>query len=151
MATLNYAAGMPNGKNNMPISQDTPAPFKAVEQYYAANGGTSSVVTLTENTTAIEVAAQGAAVVMRWVYVTDGTGANTSVISTPLANANFDHVVPANTQRRFVVPIEVQYSENPNNSVVGQNIANGLFKRLAFKNEGVGSVFVTEYGSSNSY
>ncbi len=142
---------MPVGNNQMPISQETPAPFKAVKQYIGENATASSVITLTPNTTAVEVAAQSAPVAIRWVYATDGTGPQTSVIAIAGTTANFDHVVAPNTVRRFVVPIEVQYAYNPNASVVGDNISNGLFQRLAYKTAGIASVAVTEYGSSNSY
>lgn len=142
----NYAAGDAVGNNQMRIS-GAHAPVKAVAQYYRSNGTSSSVVTMTPNTTAIEVGAQGAAAILRWVYVTDGTGANSSVIST-----NYDHVIPSGEVRRFVVPIETgSYGVAPNASIVGVAVENGLFQRVAIKIEGVGSVFTTEYGSSNSY
>ncbi len=142
---------MPPGNNQLPVSYDTPAPFKAVKQYLSENGTASSVISLTDNTTAIEIAAQTAPVAFRWVYATDGSGPATSVIAVAGSTANFDHVVAPNTVRRFVVPIEVQYNPNPNNSVVGARVENGLFGRVAYKTAGIGSVAVIEYGSSNSY
>ena len=151
MAGGNYAAGTPAGKNNIPL-YGSPAPVKAVEQYLSENGTASSVITMTDNTTAIEIAAQSTPVAMRWVYATDGTGAQTSVIAVAGATANFDHIIPANTVRRFVVPIETgPYGVAPNSSVVGVAVEAGLFRRLAFKTQGIASVMVTEYGSSNSY
>lgn len=141
----NYAGGPPTGNNGVPLYQ-SPAPFKALKQYYSGNGGTSSVITLTDNTTAIEIGAQGAAVLMRWVSIADGTGANSSVIST-----NYDHVIPAGTVRRFALPIEQQNNAQGYSSVVGQRVAYGLYARVAYKNEGTGSVFASEYGTSNSY
>lgn len=138
-----YAAGMPVGNNGAPVSQNTPAPFKAVKQYFSANGTASSVITFTQDTTAIEIATGGTAVVMRWVNVADTQASVTT--------ANFDHAIPAGNQRRFVIPIEAQYQTNPNASAVGANTEYGLFKRVAYQNVGVGSVFVSEYGSSNSY
>lgn len=150
MAGKNYAAGAPMGNNQVPLFE-APAPYKALKQYYKDNGSVSSVITLTENTTAVEIASgNNIATAIRWVNVTDGSGANTSVITSG-ATANFDHIVPANYYRKFVVPIETTNNSEGSGSVVGQNIANGLFRRLAFINAGVGSVFVTEYGSSNSY
>ena len=150
MAGKNYAAGTPVGNNQMLIQVQTPAPFKAISQYYSENGVASSVVTLTENTTAIEIAAGQSAVLMRWVYRADAATAATSVLAT-----NWDHAIPANQVRRFVVPIEIS-----NNgvqvgatitSMVGANIENGLFRRVAYKNTSIGSVMTSEYGSSNSY
>lgn len=146
----NYAAGTPAGNNQIPL-YGSPAPVKAVGQYLSENATTSSVVTLTPNTTAVEIATQGTAAAMRWVYVADGTGAQTSVIAVAGATANFDHIVPPNTVRRFVVPIEVGGGAQGYGSMVGANIENGLFRRLAYKTQGVASIMVTEYGSSNSY
>lgn len=147
MAGQNYARGLAMGNNQVEF-QNSPPPVKAVLQYLSENATTSSVITLTENTTAIEIATQGTPLVMRWVRVTDGTGANTSVIAVAGATANFDHTVPANTFRRFVVPIEVN---NPQGygSMVGANIENGLFRRVAFKTQGIASVMVNEYGNAN--
>lgn len=150
MAGQNYARGIPMGNNQMPASYQAPPAVKAVKQYLSENATTSSVVTLTMNTTAIEVAAQSAPVALRWVYVADAATAATSVIAIAGTTANFDHIVPQNMVRRFVVPIEVNNPQG-NGSMVGANIENGLFRRLAYKTQGIASVAVTEYGSSNSY
>ena len=145
MAGKNYAAGQPVGNNQMLFNIATPAPFKAIARYYTENGVTSSVITLSQNTTAIEIASGKSAVIMKWVAVTEVSTAGTSVLS-----SNYDHVIPEGEVRRFVVPIEVN---NPQGygSFVGANIENGLFRRVAYANTSIGSVFATEYGSSNSY
>lgn len=145
----NYAAGTPVGNNQMPL-YNSPAPFKAVVQYLSENATASSVVTLTQNTTAVEVAAQSAPVAIRWVYQADAATAASSVIAVAGATSNFDHIVPANTVRRFVVPIEVSPNQGYS-SMQGVNRLEGLFQRLAYKTQGIASVAVTEYGSSNSY
>ncbi len=142
----NYAAGTPVGNNQVPLF-NSPAPHKAVEQYYSGNANASSVITLTANTTAIEIAAAGTPVVMAWISRTDTTA---SVVANPTTSANFDHIVPANTVRRFVVPIEVQQAQGYS-SFVGANVDNGLYQRVAFKTEAIASVYVSEFGSSNSY
>lgn len=146
----NYAGGTPAGNNTLPI-YGSPDPVKAIEQYYSENAVASSVITLTDNTTAIEIAAGGTPVIMRWVTTTDGTGVNSSVIAAPLASANFDHVIPANTVRRFVVPIESQSNAQGYGSVVGQRVAYGLMARVAYKTQAVASVYLSEFGNSNSY
>ena len=151
MAAQNYARGVPMGNNQVPFQGNgTPPAIKAIAQYLSENGTASSVITLTQNTTGVEIAAQTAPVAMRWVFVADAATAATSVIAIAGATANFDHIIPANTYRRFVVPIEVN---NPQGygSQVGANIENGLFRRLAYKTQGIASVAVAEYGSSNSY
>lgn len=150
MAGKNYAAGIPMGNNQTPMV-GSPAPFKAVKQYLSENATVSSVITLTQDTTAIEVAAGAAPVALRWVYVADASGPATSVIAVAGATANFDHMVPQNEVRRFVVPIELINNAEGYGSVVGQRVANGLFARVALKTQGIASVAVTEYGSSNSY
>lgn len=145
----NYAAGTPIGNNEVPI-YNSPAPVQAIEQYYSANAVASSVVTLTDNTTAIEIAAGANPVIMRWVSVADASTAATSVIALPSTSANFDHIVPANTVRRLVVPIERATAQGYS-SMQGVNRDLGLFQRVAFKSEVVSSVYVSEYGSSNTY
>lgn len=148
MSSQNYARGKPMGNNQVPF-YDSPPAVKAIEQYYTENGVTSSVITLTQNTTAIEIGAGKSAVLMRWVYIADAETAATSVIMSG-ATANWDHVIPEGQVRRFVVPIEGNYAEGQG-SMVGANRANALFRRVAYKNTSIGSVFASEYGSSNSY
>lgn len=142
----NYAAGTPVGNNVVPLF-NSPAPYKAVARYVDENGTTSSVISLTQDTTAVEIATGGTAAVMRWVLAAD---TQASVVAIAGATANFDHEIPANAFRRFVVPIEVQQSQGYS-SVQGANRENGLFQRVAIKTQGIGSVLLTEYGSSNSY
>lgn len=149
MSGQNYARGIPMGNNAMPAGYQSPPAVKAIGTTTSENATTSSVITLSANTTAIEIGTSGTQAVMRWVFVSDGSGPNTSVITTA-GSANYDHTIPANSFRRFVVPIEVNNAQGYG-SFVGANIENGLFRRLAYKTAGVASVLVTEYGSSNSY
>lgn len=154
MAT-NYAAGTPVGGNQMPI-YGSPAAFKAVARYVNENGTTSSVITLSDNTTAIEVATGATAAVLRWVPATETAAVSPfgSVIAIAGATANFDHEIPANSFRRFVLPMEsgVNTTVGANNtSVVGQRVEYGLYARVAVKTQGIGSVLVSEYGNSNTY
>jgi hypothetical protein len=141
----NYAAGDPVGNNQQPIRQ-APAPYKAIARYAVDTTAASSVISLSENTTAIEIGTGGAGVVMRWVATSD---TQASVVGINGATSNFDHLIPANTVRRFVVPIETAVSSN--GSVQGANRENGLYQRVAVKPQGTGSVLVAEYGSSNAY
>lgn len=129
----------------MPVGALTPAPYKAISRYLDENGAASSVISLTHDTTAIEIAAQGNPVVMRWVATTD---TQASVVAIAGSTANFDHVIPANTVRRFVVPIEVGTGTS---SVQGANREYGLYQRVAYATQGIASVALTEYGKSNSY
>ncbi len=146
----NYAAGMPVGDNQMAVSHNTPAPYKAIATYLDENGLASSVLTLTQNTTAIEVGTQGTAAVIRWISTGDGEASvfgNASVM-------NFDHFVPPNSVRRFVVPIESGVNQTVGatlTSMVGANREYGLFRRVAWASQGIASIALTEYGKSNSY
>lgn len=146
----NYAKGIPVGDNGNPFFLSPPE-VKAIEQYVGENGTASSVITLTDQTSAVEVAAGAATVVIRWVPRTETAGVSPfgSVIAIAGTTANYDHVVPANTVRRFVVPQEVTPSQGTS-SMVGDNTAYGLFQRMAVKTQGIGSVLTSEYGKSNS-
>lgn len=143
MAGQNYARGVPMGNNEVPF-QNCPPAVKTVLSRISENATTSSVITMTANTTALEVATQGTSALIRWITVADTEASvfgNASVM-------NFDHVIPPNTMRRFVIPIEVN---NPQGygSMVGANIENGLFRRYAWRTQGVASVFSNEYGNAN--
>lgn len=123
--TANYSPMLPRDKGGEPM-QNHPAPIVAKAQY--SNGGNvSSVMTMTDNTTTLEIAAiGGVGAVMRWVSAND---TQASVIATA-AGKNFDHVIPANAVRRFVVPFD------PNDtpayaSIVGVNVQLGLYNRYA--------------------
>ena len=145
MSGVNYAKGKPVGSNQVPFA-DSPPAIKAIARFVTENGTASSVISLTHNTTAIEIGTGGAAAAMRWVATSD---TEASVVAIAGATANFDHIIPANTVRRFVVPIEVVPTSN--SSVQGANRANGLYQRVAWKTQGIASVLLSEYGSSNSY
>lgn len=145
MSGLNYAKGKPVGNNNLPF-YDSPPAVKAVVSRMSENAATSSTITVSQNSTALEIATQGTPALLRWITTSDtdpSVFGNASIM-------NYDHVIPANTVRRFVIPIEVN---NPQgySSMVGANIENGLFRRFAWRTQGAASVFSTEYGSSNSY
>ncbi len=140
---MNYAKALPRDRGGETM-QNHPAPFKALATYGGENSSASSVITLTDNTTAIEVDAQGGSCVVRWVPATETAAVSpfASVISIAGGTANFDHVVPVGTVRRFVVPQELGMVQS---SVVGANVQNGLYKRVAVKSIGVASVLTTEY------
>lgn len=145
----NYAMGFAMGNDQYPIT-NAAAPIKAIVTTTSENATVSSVITLSDNTTAVEIATVGGPALMRWVFVTDANGPATSVI-VAAGTANFDHMVASGNFRRFVVPIEIQNNSQGYSSQVGQRVANGLFARLAYKSVGAASVLVTEYGSSNLY
>lgn len=122
--TVNYAAASPNDRKNNPMPEyPAPIPQKAI---YLNATGTSSVITMTDDTTIVEFSAVGGqGGVMRWVKSTD---TQASVVSAG-AGLNFDHYIPANGSRRLVVPIETQGVS----SIVGINKQAGLYNRYAIK------------------
>src|SRR3990167_9424816 len=125
---------LPHDKGNN-VMQEFPAATSVLAMYASENSSTSSVISVTHDTTTIEVAAVGGPAVVRWI-TTGNTEA--SVISIAGSTANFDHVIGTGTVRRFVLPIESVGSYAA--SVQGANRAEGLYQRVAIKSIGVASV-----------
>lgn len=119
--------------------QDFPAPFLALEEDASDNNTLSSVISFTDNTTTIEVAAIGAAAVIKWISVGN---TNPSVVSNAGATADYDHIIPPNMVRKFAIPIESFVGQT---SVVGLNKQYGLYNRVAVKSVGAASVLTTQY------
>lgn len=132
----NYAKALPRDKGGEPM-QEYPAPALALARYSRENAAASSVMTFTDNTTAIEVAAVGGTAVMRWVASSD---TQASVVG-GASGANYDHVIPTNTVRRFVIPVEGQGTS----SIVGMGVQAGLYRRVAVQTTTVASVLTSEY------
>lgn len=118
--------------------QELPAPFLAVRRITSENATVSSVITLNDNTTSIEIAAIGAAAAIKWIATSDTAA---SVISAAGATSNYDHVIASNTVRRFAVPQETRAIT----SIAGANVMNGLYQRVAWKTTGVGSIMSAEF------
>jgi len=137
---MNYTPGVPIGNNGAPMTSQV-APIPAVNRYSSENASASSVISLTSITSAIEIAAVGGPAVVRWIKTSD---TQASVVSAA-SGANFDHVIPTGTFRRFVVPIEVNPTTNNATGSLGTNPANGLYQRVAYKSIGTASVLATEY------
>lgn len=141
-----YITPLPIDKSGVNM-QEFPSPVIAQEQYTAENGVASSVISLQPNTTSLEVTAfggQGAAI--RWIPITEtaaAAGAKASVVASGLG-ANYDHIIPAGTYRRFAVPRETQ-GIGTGTLQVGSTY--GLYQRVARINAGAtaSSVLVIEY------
>lgn len=140
-----YAEMLPKDKSGTTM-QEYPAPVKAVAVTSSENATASSVITLSQNTTAIEIAATGGTAAFRWVPASETAAvAPAGSVITAAGTANFDHIITAGTVRRFVVPIDV-FNSRGNTSVQGINVQEGLFRRIAYMNAGaLGSVMTTEY------
>lgn len=124
------------GEDGQPF-YNSPAPVPAIARYNAGSG-VSSVVTVTDNTTTLEVGAVGGSgVLLKWIGRTDTAGSVTG--------ANFDNFIPPNMVRRFAIPIETRGTA----SIVGANIQNGLYNRVAWFSAvgaaGASSVIASEY------
>jgi len=117
--------------------QEFPAPVLALQRFSDENAAVSSVISLTDRTVQIEVAAVGSTGFLKWIPTTD-TQASVVVGA---VNPNYDHVIPAGTLRRFVVPQETQGVS----SISGANVMNGLYRRVAYMSGGIGSILASEY------
>src|SRR3990167_11431534 len=123
----NYAKEIPYDKGGTAL-QEFPAAYKANARYQRNNLTVSSVFTLNDNTTVLEVAAVGVSAALRWIPATE-TAAVTPFASviTAIGSENFDHVISKDTVRRFVVPIETQGTA----SIVGIGVQAGTYRRVA--------------------
>lgn len=140
---MNYAPKLPQDKAGAPL-QEYPAPIKA-KATYSATVTVSSVVTMTDNTTSIEIGAiGGGGIAIRWIPATETAAVSPfgSVIASGVG-ANFDHYIPPSMYRRFVVPQET----NGTSSIVGENKRLGLYNRIAWVQATTqsASIFGTEY------
>lgn len=136
-----YAAGLPVDKSGAAM-QEYPAAMPAKGLNFSENNTVSSLITLTDNTTVIEVAATGGPAAIRWVPATETAGvAPAGSVITAAATANFDHVIETATVRRFVVPRNTAGVQ----SIVGANIRNGLYNRVAVKTFGISSVATIQF------
>ncbi len=136
----NIYSQLPVDGTNEPL-QNFASPKVAVSVMSIGNTSVSSVMTLTDNTTTIEVGVTsgtgGSGVLMKWI-----TGGDTTASVT---TGNYDNFIPPNYYRQFAVPIEKQGVSGA--SIVGANVMNGLYKRVAVISHGtpVASVFVAQY------
>lgn len=145
---MNYSRGKAVG-NNLMVQFECPPPYPALAVNGNVNLAASSVITLSQNTTAIEIGTNGASgAVMKWITSTDTSPSVYSISSVGATfAANFDHEIPANTVRRFVVPLDSTLGTPGTGygSVQGANRENNLFRRVAVVSIGIASVLVTEY------
>lgn len=141
--SINYARELPHDKNGVDL-QEFAAPYKANATYSANNAVASSVITLNDNTTVVEVTAIGAPVSIRWIPSTETAAVApfASVITDPSLVENFDNVIPKDYYRRFVVPIE----KAGVSSVVGIGVQSGTYRRIAIISGNTpSSVMTTEF------
>lgn len=128
----NYSPALAHDKNNEPLV-GSPPPIVAKQVTVAVPPAASSVISFGPNSTSVEVVALNGALAMKW-----GPGSVIALAGT----ANFDHVVPVNTVRRFVIPQSVIGATA---SVVGARDLNGLYQSMAVITMSSTLSAVTEY------
>ena len=140
----NYVKSIPRDEGGQPL-QEFPSPTRAVASVmHKENAVTSSAISLTPNTTSLEVGAFGGqGAVIRWIPTTETVTVApfASVIASGLG-ANYDHWIPTGTYRKFAVPKEtIGVVQGQKGSV------NGLYQRVAVINAGItaSSVLVIQY------
>lgn len=134
--SLNYATRQPHDASGEGMFEFPPA--KLAEAVISSENATiSSVISLGDNTTTVEIHSIGGAAVAKWIATTNTSA---SVLS-DATGANFDIAIPANYFRRVVVPQERVGTA----SVVGLNRQAGLYQRLAYKAVGVSSIITIQY------
>lgn len=140
--SLNYAKEVPRDKGGNTL-HTYPSAFKANARYMSTNGSASSVISLNDNTTVVEVSAVGGPAAIRWVPSTETAAVSpfASVIATAGTTANFDNIVNVGMTRRFVVPIETSGTS----SIVGSGVQAGTYRRIAVISAGpISSIITTE-------
>lgn len=137
----NVYKNLPRDKADVPM-QEFPTPYKALAANASDNNTVSSLITLNDNTTVLEIGALATGAALRWIPTTETAGVSpfASVITT-VAGYNADNTIAPNTVRRFAVPIESQGTS----STVGLNKQAGLYNRVAVRSFGIGSVLTTQY------
>ena len=135
---LNYASALPVDERGATMQGYPPAAIAQATTVAVTN--ISSIITLNNNSTDIEILAPNTAVAIKWIGV---NAAQTSVIASSLGTSNFDNTIPAASYRRFVIPRETQGIAGP--ALAGS--VHGLYQRLAVVpiNGGVASILVTEF------
>lgn len=135
---INYSKPLPKDAGSMEALQEYPPAVLSVTRITSENATVSSVITLNDQTTMLEIAAIGAPAAFRWVPTSD---TQASVVTAAGASANYDHVVASGTVRKFVVPQERQAIT----SIAGANVMNGLYSRVAWRTIGVGSIMSSQF------
>ena|SRR3990167_264527 len=142
----NYVQPIPVDKNNASL-QEFPAPVRAITSVMMReNAVASSALALDPNATSIEVNALGGqGIAIRWVASTEipTVSPRASVIASGLG-ANFDHLIPADSYRRFAIPKETQ-GIGTGTMQIGSTF--GLYQRVAQINAGIvaSSVLIVQY------
>lgn len=127
---------IPVDKNGSPW-QNTPPLSVALQTFSSENATVSSVLNFTDQTTALEVMTGAAGGALKWI-----TAGNTNPsVVTAAGTSNYDVLMPPNSVRKLAIPQETQGV----NSIVGQGVQAGLYRKVAWKTFGIGSIMSAEY------
>lgn len=143
-----YVNPLPTDKNQNAL-QEFAAPVRAITSVMMIeNDVVSSVLLLHPEATHVEVNAVGGPIAIRWVRSTETPTVSPrgSVIASGLG-ANFDHMIPANSYRRFAVPRETGGVGPGGVANAGIGSVYGLYHRLGHINGGntPASILVVQY------
>lgn len=143
-----YINPLPRDKTGEAM-QEFPAPVRArASVMLRENAVASSVMLLDQNASHVEVNAMGGAIAIRWVAATETptVSPRASVIASGLG-ANFDHLIPANSYRKFAIPKETGGVGPGGVANAGIGSVYGLYSRLAQINASTApaSVLVVQY------
>ena len=145
---MSYINPLPRDKSNEAM-QEFPAPVRAVTSVMMIeNDAVSSVLLLDQNASHVEVNAVGGPIAIRWVRSTETPTVSPrgSVIASG-AGANFDHLIPTNSYRRFAIPKETGGMGPGGVATAGIGSVYGLYYRLGHINASAtpASVLVVQY------
>lgn len=142
--STNNTKNIPRDKGGAPLTAFPPVALSQA-RYTNENATASSVISVTDNTVSIEIAAVGQAAAFRWVPRTETAGVSPfgSVITVAGATSNYDHVIQSGQVRMFAIPQETIGASQ--GSIVGINRQAGLYQRFALKSFGIGSVLASEF------
>jgi hypothetical protein len=139
---VNTSKQLPQDRNNAVMVNSTPA-FQALQATVRENGAASSVTSLNTGTTAVLVTTVGGPAAIKWA------GNQNASVFASVGGMSYDATLATNESRLFVVPRSVaaiaNWSGIQSPSMVGMNVAEGLFPGIATRLLGVGSVLLTEY------
>ena len=147
--TYQYINPLPRDKTGTDL-QEFAAPVRAVTSVMMIeNDVVSSVLLLDQNASHVEVnAIGGQGIAIRWVRATETPTVSPrgSVIASGLG-ANFDHIVPPGTYRRFAIPKETGGIGPGGVANAGVGSVYGLYHRLGHINAGTtaSSVLIVQY------
>lgn len=141
----NYVNRLPRDIAGEPL-QEFPAPVRTVASTVAVeNAVASSAMSFHPNTVNIEVHAINAPVAIRWVPTTETATVppRASIVASGLT-ANLDHIIHANTYRRFALPLETR---GAGTGAHQKGSTFGLIQRMALINASPSpaSVLVLQY------